>query len=337
MSAIRDKRVEEMFSAKPDAEKFEKARDKIKDIYNFTEQELDGLRYFCCFVKDGNVNHSLTKSLYFESKTKGLGKTSIIRALAAVLNGDKDTDNAGDFESDLSKELQFNAHDLPKSAQYRTTIMDEVLPRDGNRVYNKVKSHLTRTKVSFNQKFGRIIDVPIKPFYLFASNDPLHEFIPDDYERRFIQIIMHEKPKQLDFPEIYEMFKEFAIHATPRLESWKEWYDSFDLVHGIHTTSVEDYKSYILNDDYILSELQSKEDGNPHISRKWFYDKMEKGRLTRDDKKAITDALTELFGEMKNYRWYAPKVIEKIKDYRYTADIDGNVPEVEGDDEDMPF
>ena len=109
-------RTDKMFNVKPDEAKFNAVVEKIKDVWGFTDKDVDALRYFVCQTRHENHNPSMNKSIYIWSEEKQTGKTTIARAIVSVLNGEESMDNAGKYESTLAKEMQYNVHDIPLAA-----------------------------------------------------------------------------------------------------------------------------------------------------------------------------------------------------------------------------
>lgn len=289
-----------LFSVEPDAEKYKKSVQKIKEVWGFSDAEIDGIRYFICQTRQENFNPSLNKSLYFWSEKKQTGKTSVARALASVLNGENELIKGSQFESSFNVELQLNDHDLPASCKYNCVILDEAMPKDSRKSYGRVKSMLTSNSVTYNQKFGSIIKVEAKRYYIFTSNDDISEFIQDDSERRLIQIKMDKKPKQISFEKIYQIWLEFAQNCSPE-PHYQKWHDTFNHVEGLERRDIDNFKTNIENSLALHKLLEDKEDGQ--ITLRFFEDFLIVGKPTRDERNALKKAVIEVFGEPNGYRW----------------------------------
>jgi len=338
LAALRLKeKTDKIFNVKPDPEKYKKASEKLKEVWGFSDIEIDAFRYFICQSRAKNHNPSLNKSLYLFSGKKKTGKTTVARAIAAVLNGDERLEDAVKYESTFSRELQIGAHDLPLAAQYNCVILDEAMPKDSRKSYGRVKSMMTSSSCTYNQKFGRIITVEAKRYYIYTSNDDISEFVQDSSERRFIQINMERVPKKISFEKIYDYWKEFAQNCEPE-ENWQEWYDSFEDVVGIERKDISGFKDELLSNGTILQAIRN----NPNytITLKFFSDLMIVGKPTRDEKNSLKKALIELIGEPNGYRWNRLEVEERLTrkiEEQKNSDLVNNVISEEDLENGLPF
>ena len=330
-------KTDKIFKVKPDPEKYKKASEKLQKVWGFSDIEIDAFRYFICQSRAENHNPSLNKSLYLFSGKKKTGKTTVARAIASVLNGDEKLEDATKYESSFNRELQIGAHDLPMAAQYNCVILDEAMPKDSRKSYGRVKSMMTSKTCTYNQKFGRIITVEAKRYYIYTSNDDISEFVQDSSERRFIQINMERLPKKISFEKIYDYWKEFAQNCEPE-ENWQEWYDSFDDVVGIERKDISGFKDELLSNGAILQAI--KNNTNYTITLKFFSDMMIIGKPTRDEKNSLKKALMELIGEPNGYRWNRLEVEERLEnkiEEQKNADLVNNVVSKEDLENGLPF
>ncbi len=338
LAALRLKeKTDKIFNVKPDPEKYKKASEKLKEVWGFSDIEIDAFRYFICQSRAKNHNPSLNKSLYLFSGKKKTGKTTVARAIAAVLNGDERLEDAVKYESTFSRELQIGAHDLPLAAQYNCVILDEAMPKDSRKSYGRVKSMMTSSSCTYNQKFGRIITVEAKRYYIYTSNDDISEFVQDSSERRFIQINMERAPKKISFEKIYDYWKEFAQNCEPE-ENWQEWYDSFEDVVGIERKDISGFKDELLSNGAILQAI--KNTTNYTITLKFFSDLMIVGKPTRDERKFLKKALEEVIGEPNGYRWNRLEVEERLTrkiEEQKNSDLVNNVISEEDLENGLPF
>lgn len=338
LAALRLKeKTDKIFNVKPDPEKYKKASEKLKEVWGFSDIEIDAFRYFICQSRAKNHNPSLNKSLYLFSGKKKTGKTTVARAIAAVLNGDERLEDAAKYESTFSRELQIGAHDLPLAAQYNCVILDEAMPKDSRKSYGRVKSMMTSSSCTYNQKFGRIITVEAKRYYIYTSNDDISEFVQDSSERRFIQINMERVPKKISFEKIYDYWKEFAQNCEPE-ENWQEWYDSFEDVVGIERKDISGFKDELLSNGAILQAI--KNTTNYTITLKFFSDLMIVGKPTRDERKFLKKALEEVIGEPNGYRWNRLEVEERLTrkiEEQKNSDLVNNVISEEDLENGLPF
>lgn len=329
-------KTDKMFSVVPDKEKYKNASLKLQEIWGFSDIEVDAFRYFVCQTRHENHNPSMNKSLYLSATNKKTGKTTVARTLASILNGEESVMDGSKFESSFNKELQMNAHELPYAAQYNCVILDESMPKDSRKSYGRVKSMLTSNTCSFNQKYGKIMQVEAKRYYLYTSNDDISEFVQDSSERRFIQINMERMPKQISFNKIFDVWKEFCVNCEPESD-WQLWYNKFKDVDGVERKDISYYKDVILSDKSVLSAISNCFDSA--ITLKFFADLLITGKATREERKSLSSALTELFGEPNSYRWSRSKVQIKLTemiDEFEKLDIEQNLID-DSDDKKLPF
>ena len=292
-----DERTDKMFSVKPDKEKFEAVKEKIKQVWGFSDKDIDALRYFVCQTRHEKHNPSLNKSIYLWAKEKGTGKTTVARAIISVLNGEETIENAGEYESSFGREMQYNPHDMPAAVYSNAVLLDESMPKDSRKSYPQMKKSLTENIIQYNPKFQQPINIKVKRFYFLTSNDNISEFVQDESERRFYGMKLEKVPEQLSFEEIYEIWKTFCQNAEPE-KDWQLWYNSFSHVEGVATVDKDEFKAGIINNPYIVSELENL--SVTYIGNDFFYNKVAGGKATKDEKKAIRMAARELF-EKEDY------------------------------------
>jgi len=290
------KKTAEMFNVEPDETIYNKIVAKIKEIWNYSDNEIDALRYFVCQVKDAGrtINPSQNKQIYLWSKEKETGKTSVARAIVSILNGEEFA-NTSKFESTLGRELQFNTHDFPMAAIYNAVILDEAMPNDSSKVYGQLKKVLTSSGCDFNPKYNTMIHMECNRNYIFTSNNCISEYIKDDSDRRFIIVEPKTKPKQIEFNDIYEVWKLFCQHATPRMK-WAEWYRQFEFVDGQQTKNIEETIQNILSHKDIVAEL---ENSSVYAVSVGYFNKLLTNTQTpsNDIRKVIKLACIEIFGD----------------------------------------
>ena len=313
-------RVDKMYSERPDKEKFENAKNRVKQIWKFSDKDIDAIRYFVCQTKVKKLNPSMNKSIYLWGTEKQTGKTSVARAIVTILNGDE-FDNFGKYESTLNNEMQYNDHDIPAAALYNAVLLDEAMPKDSRKSYGLIKQVLTSDTCKYNQKFGAITRIPAKRFYFCTSNDDIGDFVQDASERRFYAIKMDKVPEQISFEEIYSIWKEFCIHAEPERD-WQQWYNSFEYVDGLATKDMHEViNEIILRRD----ELFSPALGRTYITPKMVADKLFKNEPTKDQKTAVRSAMEKMFISARSEsntsyylvnecRYKAAEIAEKLTD-----------------------
>ena len=328
-------RVDKMFSEKPDKAKFENAKNRVKQIWKFSDKDIDAIRYFVCQTKEKKLNPSMNKSIYLWGTTKQTGKTSIARAIVTILNGDV-FDNFGKYESTLNNEMQYNDHDIPAAALYNAVLLDEAMPKDSRKSYGLIKQVLTSDVCKYNQKYGAITRIPAKRYYFCTSNDDIGDFVQDASERRFYAIKMDSVPEQISFEEIYNVWKEFCINAEPE-RNWQIWYNSFSFVDGMATKDMHEVINEIIikRDDLFMTMS-----GKPYITSKSVADRIFKNEPTKEQKTAVRSAMENLFGA---YRNKSNTSLYSISECRQKANeiaeaiVSNNVDNNDDGDGDFPF
>lgn len=281
--------VAKIFKGKPEHKKYIEAVSKIRKIWGFTEKEVDAIRYFVCQTRHERHNPSLNKDIYIWGSAKQTGKTTIARAIVTILNGDE-FDHYGKYESTFSTEMSFNDHDLPLAALYNAVLLDEAMPKDSKKSYGTIKRILTSSSCNYNPKFRQVINIKCKRFYFCTSNDDIIDFIQDDKERRFIAINMENKPEQVSFDDIYSLWLQFCVNATPE-DDWQKWYDSFDFVDGLATKDRNEVENEILlNADIIFAPIRGTYTTVKKVASDLF-----KNEPTREQKKSVSEAMKILF------------------------------------------
>ena len=336
-------RTDKMFSVKPDEAKFNAVVEKIKDVWGFTDKDVDALRYFVCQTRHENHNPSMNKSIYLWSEEKQTGKTTIARAIVSVLNGEESMDNAGKYESTLAKEMQYNVHDIPLAASCNAVILDESMPKDTSKAYGQIKQMLTSNSCQYNQKYKDVRMISAKRFYFCTSNENISDFVQDKTERRFYSIHLNRHPKQLSFNEIYEIWREFCVNATPRLDDWQAWYNSIDHVIGQATEEIEYYLGKFRDDDNILQLISNTP--STYITPPVIADAIVKGKATLKERKAVIGALDKLVGkppETRKSKYKCSELIDAILDLRREdedvfSDDDEKKDYYENNINDLPF
>lgn len=307
-----DERLAEMFKEKPSKEKYNKAVARLKDIWRFTDSDIEGFRYFICQTRSDFINPSLNKSLYIYSLTKKTGKTSVSRALISILNGEKTSKDAGKYESSLAIEMQYNDYAKPVATEAKAVLCEESMPKDSSKAYGQIKAMLTGNSVKYNQKYGKIVNLPARRHYIFTSNEDPSDFIQDSKERRFIPIHMREEPKQLSFDEIFNVWKQFAVNCEPESD-WQIWYNSFDDVDGLMFKDIQEYEAMLLSSTEIHADIKNMT--GTYITTGAFHRMIIPGKASRDERKAINEACTKLFGKQAApSKWRVNDVLEVLNE-----------------------
>ena len=307
-----DERLATMFKKKPDKDKYDEAVVRLKEIWRFTDIDIEGFRYFVCQTRSEFINPSLNKSLYIYSLTKKTGKTSISRALISILNGEKSSKDAGKYESSLAIEMQYNDYAKPVATEAKAVLCEESMPKDSSKAYGQIKAMLTGNSVKYNQKYGKIINLPARRHYIFTSNEDPSDFIQDSKERRFIPIHMREEPKQISFDEIFSVWKQFAVNCEPESD-WQIWYNSFDDVDGLMSKDIQEYEAMLLSSTEIHTDIKNMT--GTYITTGAFHRMIITGKASRDERKAINEACTKLFGKQAApSKWRVNDVLEVLNE-----------------------
>lgn len=329
-----------MFNVEPNEIIYNETIITIKEIWGYSDAEIDALRYFVCQVKDAGktINPSQNKQIYLWSNQKETGKTSVARAIVSILNGE-DFANTSKFESSLGRELQYNPHDFPMAAVYNAVILDEAMPNDSSKVYGQLKKMLTSSGCDFNPKYNAIIHMECQRNYIFTANNCISEYIKDDSDRRFIIVEPKIKPKQISFDEIFETWKLFCQHATPRMK-WAEWYRQFDFIEGQQTKNIQETKQNILSHPSIISELEAQNNYSVSVG---YFNKLLTNTQTppTDIRKVIKLACIDLFGETiqkGGSAWKRNDILFKLKNEQKpiydSHDVENFIPKKEVE---LPF
>ena len=282
--------VAKMFPLVPDSEKYEKAAKRIREIWQFTEKEVDAIRYFVCQTRHNGHNPSLNKNIYLWGVAKQTGKTTIARAIVTILNGDV-FDSYGKYESTFSTEMAYNDHDLPLAALYNAVLLDESMPKDTKKSYGSIKRVLTSSSHNYNPKFRQIINIKCKRFYFCTSNEDIADFVQDATERRFFAINVETKPEQISFDEIYRIWFDFCTNAAPE-DDWQAWYNSFAFVDGLASKDIDEVRTEILLRN---QELFGGFESGTYTTIKKVASLLFKNEPTREQKKAVQGAMEEMF------------------------------------------
>ena len=318
--------LERVFSTKPDKSKYDSISKKIAQIWGFSDVEIDAFRFFVCQVRNEQHNPSLNKGLYIWSKKKQTGKTTIAKALVAILNGETTVQAGGAYESNIQREMQMNAHDLPLATISNAIFLDEAMPKDTYKTYGRVKSLMTSNSCVVNPKYQKPRTLPARRNYIITSNDDMRDFVQDDSERRFVEIRMEREPKQMTDSEIFKIWLDFAQNCEPET-STIDWYNTFKHVEGVAKREKDFYRDEILYNSEIYNRLSSGV-AYPTIGK--FYDLFITGKPTRQEKDNIKSVVVELFGpEDSARRWNRAKIIDIINIEVDKAEVKNKIADME--------
>jgi len=311
-------------------EAYFKAVIDMKDAFNFSDLQIEMLKYAICQSKEGNCPASLNKAVYIWGAGKGTGKTTIAATIVSILNGEKDISNIRQYKSNLPQELGFTDHVAPLICSSRAVLLDEAMPKDSSKSYDTFKDRITSDGAKIRFVYKNQIDVQAKANYWLSSNHPLSTFIQDKSERRFLEFEIEKKHKNLTYKEIYDIFLNF-IQQCKRTKEWQDWYDDLAIdteVKGIESLNADDIVSYF-NTDAFLREVAA---AGSQISIGTFYffvNRFENGVK----KTLIRECVTKIFGEpYRPSMWKKSDVLDILKKIRTENDL----PEIYVEDDD-PF
>lgn len=249
-----NKKRAELFNVPLCEEIAKKAYVKIRETYDFTEEQMEYFRYFICQSRREHSDPSKNRALYLYSKEKATGKTTTARAIVGVLNGCKNWGEVcyNEWESDIPTELQFSQFAQPKSCKFAAVLMDEAFAGRGTALYyKKFKKTITSEVVDVEIKHGAVFTAPCCRNYIFTSNDPISEVVDDEEERRFFEIEMNKKPKFLDNDEIFNMWSDYIVNVKDELNIYKWYLDTMQKVTGEMGVKNEDISSAFLSNDFL--------------------------------------------------------------------------------------
>lgn len=334
-----NKNVNELFSNKPNKDIFLKAKAQIQDVWRFTDFDMEKFLFFVLMVRDDDFPPSLRRLIYVWGDRKFTGKTTLARTIVAILNGDKSSDGAEKYESTLTAEMQVEAYSVPKIASANAIIMDEMFYHDMSKTYNKFKSFITSKNGTSRLPYGQTFQWFGNPNYFATANDPLETFIKDMSDRRYLEVHIQGKPKQLTFEAIYDVWKDFITNAQfpEKYKDWKEWVDEIAPlaeVKGEKSTIVDEFEM-MLKSSELVQDLQAKFSNNEanRVARtandnritllyfiKFFRDRNIDVLKKRNE---IDIAAQRVFGEKENVSgkhmnyWLLGNIIERIEVVNY--------------------
>ncbi len=326
-----------MFNMEPDDSLFQLSCDTLKDIYSFTDEDLMKIRYFVEQVKDNNIPPSLQKVLYIWGEQKRTGKTTIASTIISILNGEKDINNISAYKSTLNKELQFSTFDVPKVANSNAVMIDEAFPKDMSKTYSKFKDIVTSRGCGIDVKFSNAINIDCRRNYIFTSNDALKDFIKDWSDRRYLELRIENRPKQVGFDEIFDVWKSFCINSTKPME-WADWYEKNEEtteVAGEMQSDFEEKKGELMSEQFASAITQT---AAYTVTMGFFFDffKSYCGELINPhSKRMIKRAVIDLFGEPNGSAWNVSKIKEILTKYLLDNRGDDAVDDIDVDD--LPF
>lgn len=315
---IKEQRFAAMFSAKPDAKKFEAASFRIMQTYGLDYADMEKLHFFVEMVKaKDQFPPSLRRMLYIWGRTKKTGKTTCAKMLVSVLNGSDDWDKTDpEFTTTLANEMQIGGFKVPKIASCHCCLMDECFYSDMGKTYHDFKRFLTSNGGSARLPYGQEFQWTGLPNYVATSNEPLQTFIKDWNDRRFLSVEFKTAPTvKMDFADIYQLWKAFVVNSTPKTDNWQEWSEkiaSYSDEEGERQTLSTEYavelrKPEFLNYLLSLNDGRSATSPDNQITLKFFVDWFGKseGYAVSGHRREIEQAVTDVFGQRwNNYKYW---------------------------------
>lgn len=340
---IREEKIAKLFGSAPNKKEFRKACDRLRTVYNFSELDVEKLRFFVEMVKAGrSFPNSLRRMLYIWSKEKKTGKSTTAYMITSLLNGDEDY-NAGmsKYKSDLNTEMQIKPYSLPKIAQYRCVYMDECFYTDMGKTYNTFKAMITSADGTARMPYGQEFKWYGLPNYIATSNEPLETFVKDWNDRRYLELHFGGKPTEnLSFDEIFALWRSFVLNSyMPEDETFESWsYKLEDSCETIGERAVysEDFAT-IFRQSPFLQWIQSltftsRTSNDGKVTLTTIESKVSEytGQISRGKRKEVEDAFVKVFGD-RGYSggWYAADlqvVASKLQFENSTTSYEPKVP-----------
>lgn len=295
-----NRRRKDAFSIKPDSKTYEVAKQKLSDIYQFSDPEFEHIRYFVCQAKREYSDPALNRSLYLYSAEKMTGKTTVARIIAGILNGRKSWRECcgGDAFSDIATELQFERFSRPKAVRLACVVMDEAIAgKTTSKYYGKLKAAITTDSCAVEVKFGGTYDVTCTRNYIFTSNNDVSSIIADESERR-ICVIRMRKPKFAEYEKLFGLWRDYIVNA-PEEQDVAAWYrDTMPEVRGDDGLTKDEIVSALLGDEFRAHLRAEQNAGGYQVSfPKFFTDWLCKSYDVRKQRNIVKDAVIEAFGD----------------------------------------
>lgn len=308
-----------VFSGEKEKSKYLDAKTKIAEIYGFSYDDLERIRYFVCQARRDDSDTALNRALYVWSSEKMTGKTTVAKIVAGILNGwntwQEVTRNAGGYMSDIPCELQFGTFDRPKATRCACVVMDEAFAgKTTAKYYGKFKTAITSDVCDVQVKFGGTYPVKCTRNYIFTSNNDIASVVADESERRMMVVKMG-KPKQLPYTEIFALWRDYIVNA-PDEDDTAAWYmRTAQAVKGERGIQREDIASAFLSEDFRekLTNQQAMSRYQipyPHFFTQYITQVFDvKGRV-----EVVKEAVRDVFGE--------PRISGTRKYYNVAALVD---------------
>lgn len=339
-----------VFSGEKSTDIYLGAKTKITEIYGFSADDLERVRYFVCQARRNGSDPALNRSLYIWSGEKMTGKTTVAKIVAGILNGwdtwQEVTRNAGSYMSDIPCELQFGTFDRPKGTRNACVVMDEAFAgKTTAKYYGKFKTALTSDTCDVQIKFGGTYPVRCTRNYIFTSNNDIASVVADESERRMMVVRMR-KPRQIPYTEIFDIWRAFIVNA-PDEEDVAAWYvRTAQEIKGEKGIQREDIASAFLSEDFRSRLTDRQAISQYQIAYPHFFTQYITAVFdvkTRVD--VVKEAVCDVFGEPKasgTRKYYnISEVLQVVNNAVNAADVQGYDLTGQGygenQDDDLPY
>jgi hypothetical protein len=216
----------------------------LQAIYGFTDADMYGFEYFFAQCLCDKMPAAKNKVLFL-SGAQYTGKSTVADIIACILNGEKNTENRGRYQSDIGTEMQINQFDIPVAVGTRCTVMDEAFYADMSKTYDNFKKMITMDSARIRFKFRNGVRVmSAHRNYVITTNRGISDIVIDDSERRFLAITFSQKPVKCDMRELWGMWREFILHCRKDVAEIEQMYnDNIDatLVRGRDNMDKDDF------------------------------------------------------------------------------------------------
>lgn len=321
----RDEQLQQLINSTPQRELYEQSCERLKAIYNFTDEDITKLKLFCVqAIKGRSFPDSLRRMLYLYSETKKTGKTTFARILAEVLNGWQSYEDSNIFNSQLSIEMQIQNYSVPKAAQYNCVVLDECFYTDMQKTYSRFKEIITSRDGEGRLPYGQPFKWEGVRNYIATSNENLSTFIADWSDRRYYNIDFKGIPEQVVEQELFNIVSQFVtnINTDNYINEININYNELE-VSGTKTINCNDYMIEMQQDVFTkwLLDMNCDCDKKFAIVNRLTTKKIveffasQRGSNAMNQRKEIERAFTEVYGNKYNGQyWLLPDIKKKIKE-----------------------
>lgn len=321
----REEQLTKLLQSTPQKELYEQASERLKEIYNFTNEDITKLKLFCVqALKGRSFPDSLRRMLYLHSEEKKTGKTTFARVLAEVLNGWECYEDSNLFNSQLAVEMQIQNYSVPKVAQYNCVVLDECFYSDMQKTYARFKEIITSRDGEGRLPYGQPFKWEGVRNYIATSNENLSTFIVDWSDRRYYNIDFKGVPEQVSELELFALIQQFVNNVNTDNYTAEITLNYNELeVRGTRTINCNDFKIEMQQELFVnwLQDMNCDCDKKFAIVNRLTTKKIveyfasQKGSNAMNQRKEIERAFTEVYGDKYNGQyWLLPDIKKKIKE-----------------------